>query len=134
MKKLLLFLLCMVLMIGAVGAISVSAEENATTAANDIITFDGYAARTVSYHGVRSQYTLNTAKLATLEDAGYAVTIGMQMVAGDSELADDASYEAAFAECVDKVFYTTADGYIGSYYDTVADDNEIEFVYTITFK
>ncbi len=129
MKKLSLFLLCLILVIGTLGAVATSAEE---TGADGLVEFVGYSARINEFNGIRAEYTLNTTALAELEET-YNIQIGILMNPGVAD--DDYATEMVIGSTnVDKTFYSTADGYVGSYYDKDENDGKIEFVYTIKFE
>ena len=72
-NKKLLLALSVILMISlfafaAVGAENV-AESVEQVAVDELVIFDGYSARMVKFNGLRSQYTLDTDMLLSLEES-----------------------------------------------------------------
>ena len=110
----------------------VSVAEVDSASIDGLVSFDGYSARKISYNGLRAQYTLDTGVLAELEKS-FSVEIGMLMASSSSD--NEEVYLALTKDnaVISTVFYTTEDKYVGSYYDTIADDGKYEFVYALTY-
>ena len=120
MKKLSLFLLCLILVIGTLGTFAVSAEE---TEADGLVEFVGYSARKSDFNGIRAEYALDTATLASLEE-DYDVTIGIRLNAGVQNYSDLTIENAA----INKVFYEN-----GQYAMSGVDTTDITEGFTYSF-
>ena len=131
-NKKLLFTLLAVLLVSIFAVVSVSAAEAENVSLDGLVTFDGYSVRTVNFNGLRSQYTLDTEKLAQLEK-DYNIEIGILIGSFYSD--DESSYKTLTVEnnIYKSVFYSTDEGYVGKYYGNAEEDKKIEFVYAVTF-
>ena len=85
MKRLTAFILCLIFVIGTIIPVMANSEESSY--AESLVEFKGYSARTKHYNGVRAEYSLDTATLASLEH-DYDVTIGVLINCGVENYSD----------------------------------------------